>query len=197
MAEYRGIDYLRRKLNQKRIRVMKRYRFYEMKYQVRDFEISSPESMRWLSPVLGWCGKAVDSIADRLVFREFEDDNFDLNGIFAMNNPDLLFDSAVLSACIASCSFIYVSPDEEGFPRLQVIDGGNATGILDETTGLLKEAVFVSPTTSCSMPFPPTTPQRDIYNSIRKDGTTVSSLNLTVYVFISPVIRRTSRRWRR
>lgn len=143
MAEYKGIEYLRRKLNQKRIRVLRRYAFYEMKYQVRDFEISSPENMRWLSPVLGWCGKAADSIADRLVFREFVDDNFDLNEIFKMNNPDLLFDSAILSACISSCCFIYVSPDDEGYPRLQVIDGGNATGILDETTGLLKEGYAV------------------------------------------------------
>lgn len=190
MAEYRGIEYLRRKLNQKRIRVMKRYRFYEMKYQVRDFEISSPESMRWLSPVLGWCGKAADSIADRLVFREFEDDNFDLNEIFKMNNPDLLFDSAVLSACIASCAFIYVSPDETGFPRLQVIDGGNATGIIDETTGLLKEGYAVlerddyqNPTLEAWF-----TPGRTDYQYA--DGSVRSYPNSAPYPLLVPIILR-------
>ena len=60
-----------------------------------------------------------------------------------MNNADTLFDSAVLSALISSCCFLYISPDGSGYPRLQVIDGGNATGILDEVTGLLTEGYAV------------------------------------------------------
>lgn len=60
-----------------------------------------------------------------------------------MNNPDILFDSAILSALISSCCFIYISPDEDGFPRLQVIDGGNATGIIDPITGLLSEGYAI------------------------------------------------------
>ena len=87
--------------------------------------------------------KAVDSIADRLVFREFAEDNFNLMQIYQMNNPDVLFDSAVLSALISSCSFIYISPGEDGMPRLQVIDGANATGVIDEITGLMYEGYAV------------------------------------------------------
>lgn len=190
MTEYRGMEYLRKKLNQKRIRVMKRYRYYEMKYQVRDFEISSPESMRWLSPVLGWCGKAADSIADRLVFREFENDNFDLNEIFRMNNPDLLFDSAILSACIASCCFIYISPDETGYPRLQVIDGGNGTGILDETTGLLKEGYAVLERDEYQRPTLEAwfTPGRTDY--LYQDGSIKSFGNSAPYPLLVPIILR-------
>ena len=60
-----------------------------------------------------------------------------------MNNPDILFDSAILGALISSCDFIYISADEDGYPRLQVIDGGNATGIIDPFTGLLKEGYAV------------------------------------------------------
>ena len=60
-----------------------------------------------------------------------------------MNNADTLFDSAVLSALISSCCFLYISPDGSGYPRLQVIDGGNATGIMDEVTGLLTEGYAV------------------------------------------------------
>ena len=85
----------------------------------------------------------MDALADRLVWREFRDDNFDLNSIYQMNNADTLFDSAVLSALISSCCFLYISPDGSGYPRLQVIDGGNATGILDEVTGLLTEGYAV------------------------------------------------------
>ena len=143
MSEYRGIEYLRRKLEDKRTRVKVRYDYYEMKNSVKDYSKMTPPNMQWLSATLGWCGKAVDSIADRLVFREFEDDNFELNEIFRANNPDVLFDSAVLSALISSCCFVYISPDSEGYPRLQVIDGSNATGIIDPITGLLKEGYAV------------------------------------------------------
>lgn len=143
MAEYEGIAYLRRKLNTKQSRVNLRYKYYEMKNVVKDMSKMTPPGMRWLTASLGWCGKSVDSLADRLVFKEFTDDNFDINQIYQMNNPDVLFDSAVLSALIASCCFIYISPDDEGFPRLQVIDGANATGIIDPITGLLKEGYAI------------------------------------------------------
>ena len=93
--------------------------------------------------MLGWCGKAVDSLADRLIFREFRQDNFDLNSIYLQNNADILFDSAVLSALISSCSFLYICAGEDGFPRMSVLDGGNATGIIDDVTGLLTEGYAV------------------------------------------------------
>lgn len=143
MAEEKGIDYLRRKLRLKRTRVRLRYRYYEMKNAVQDFNLVTPPEFRRFNSTLGWCGKAVDALADRLVFHDFREDNFDLNSIFQMNNPDLLFDSAILSALISACSFVYISADGDGYPRLLVLDGGDATGILDETTGLLTEGYAV------------------------------------------------------
>ena len=139
----RGIGFLRNKLALKQGRIRTRYRYYEMKFSVRDFGISTPPELACLNSTLGWCGKAVDSLADRLLWREFRDDNFDLNTIYRMNNADVLFDSAVLSALISSCCFVYISQAENGFPRLQVIDGGNATGVMDEVTGLLREGYAV------------------------------------------------------
>ena len=144
MAAYKGIEYLRRRLAQKRIRVLKRYEYYEMKQSVRDMDISTPDELKfWRNNALGWCTKAVDTLANRLVFREFRDDNFSMNEIFNMNNPDILVDSAILSALIAGCSFVYISADDEGYPRLQVIDGANATGLMDQITGLLTEGYAV------------------------------------------------------
>jgi len=144
MTEYKGVAYLRNKLTAKQLRVNRRYTFYEMKDRKLEQGVTIPPKLRrqYMS-TLGWCAKAVDSIADRLVFREFENDNFKIMDIYRMNNPDVLFDSAILSALISSCSFIYISPDEEGFPRLQVIDGGNATGVIDPITGLLQEGYAV------------------------------------------------------
>lgn len=140
---YKGLEHLRRKLSAKRQRVLTRYEYYEMKNRVKDFMISTPPDLALWQSVLGWCATAVDALADRIVFREFEEDNFDLNGIFKMNNPDIIFDSAVLSATISSCCFIYISPDETGYPRLQIIDGSNATGVIDPITGLLEEGYAV------------------------------------------------------
>lgn len=143
MATYKGIAYLRRKLANKRLRVDTRYRFYEMKNIARSLGMTDIPETHWLQATLGWCGKAVDSLADRIVFYQFEDDNFDLTEIFQMNNPDTFFDSAILSALISSCCFVYISKDEIGYPRLQVIDGANATGIIDPITGLLTEGYAV------------------------------------------------------
>lgn len=140
---YMGIDYLRNKLAQKQSRVNLRYNYYEMKNAVRDFNIMIPKQWNFLTAVLGWSTKAVDALADRIMFREFANDNFDINSIFQMNSQDVFVDSAILSACIASCSFVYISADEDGYPRLQVIDGYDATGIIDEPTRLLKEGYAV------------------------------------------------------
>ena len=138
-----GIDFLRRKLVAKRQRVILRYDYYDMKNRVRDLGISTPPQLRWWTNSLGWCAIAVDSLADRLVFREFAEDNFNLNEIFAMNNPDVLTRSGILGALISSCDFIYISSGTDGYPKLEVVDGGNATGIMDLATGLLSEGYAV------------------------------------------------------
>lgn len=143
MTPYKSMIYLRNQLAVKRTRVLTRYKFYEMKNGIKYVRTLIPSDFMWMAETLGWCAKSVDALADRLAFREFKNDNFDLNTIFAMNNGDILPDSAILSALISSCCFVYISEDESGFPRLQVIDGGNATGIKDDITGLLKEGYAV------------------------------------------------------
>lgn len=138
-----GYEYLKTKLNQKRYRVELRYKYYDMKNCVDDLNISTPPSMRWLNESLGWCGKAVDSVADRMQFYGFKNDNFDMQSIFDMNNADVLIDGAIQSMLISSCSFIYVSVDENGYPTMQTIDGSRATGIIDTTTNMLTEGYAV------------------------------------------------------
>ncbi len=141
--DYKGKEYLRKLLIMKRTRVLMRYNYYEMKNGIKYLQTLIPTKFMWMAQTMGWCGKAVDSLADRLSFREFKDDNFDMNTIFRMNNMDILPDSAMLSALISSCSFIYISEDETGFPRLQVIDGSNATGVIDPITNMLTEGYAV------------------------------------------------------
>lgn len=141
--ELKGIGYMRNKLRIKRVYVLKRYKYYEAKNIVPDLGISTPPRLNdWLS-ALGWCGKAVDVLADRLVFKGFRNDAFDANGIFEMNNPDVLTRSSFKGALISACDFIYISADKDGNPRLQVIDGSNATGEINPITEILTEGYAV------------------------------------------------------
>lgn len=143
MAEYKGITYLKNKLSAKRTRINIRYQYYEMKHVAMDFGISTPPDLRYWMGTLGWCAKAVDSLADRLLFEGFSNDVFDMNGIYGDNNKDVLIDSAILGALITSCNFIYITTDQSGFPLLRVIDGRNATGIIDPITNMLQEGYAV------------------------------------------------------
>lgn len=141
--EYVGIEFLKNLLTQKRIRIASRYIFYEMKNVTFDFGISTPPELKWWNSCVGWCAKGVDALADRLDFYGFKNDVFGLEEIFQANNKDVLFPSGILGALIASCSFIFVSEDDTGYPRLQIINADEATGIIDTTTGLLNEGYAV------------------------------------------------------
>lgn len=190
MESYKGIEYLRGLLTTKRTRVLTRYKYYEMKNNVLDFGISTPPKLQWLKETMGWCAKSVDSVADRLQFKEFRNDNFKLEEIYQLNNADVLFDSAILGALIASCCFIYVSSDEEGYPRLQVIDGGNATGVMDPITGFLKEGYAVLERDEYGSPISEAyfVPGRTDY--YMADGESYSVENVAKYPLLVPILYR-------
>ncbi len=138
-----NLDFLKRKLASKQPRVRTRYNYYEMKNKVNDFSKMIPNDFRWMSSTLGWCAKSVDTLADRIVFDSFDNDDFKIGEIFTLNNADVMLDNAVLSALISSCSFIYIGKDNTGYPSLQVIDGANATGIIDTVTSMLTEGYAI------------------------------------------------------
>ena len=142
MAE-KGIGYLKRKLGVKQSRVLLRYLFYDMKNSVEEIKGIIPDQFKWISSSLGWCAKGVDTLANRIVFDGFENDDFELGSIFNQNNPDIMPDDAVLSALIGSCSFIYIGRDDTGYPTMQVIDGSNATGEIDRVSNMLTEGYAI------------------------------------------------------
>ena len=147
MNELKGVAYLERKLTSKRSRVLLRYNYYEQKAIASDLGISTPKGLEWLNSINGWCSKAVDSLADRLQFDKFDNDYFDFETMFNQNNPDIFFDDSILSALISSCCFVLITKGEKNDLgqriRFQVIDGGNATGIIDDFTKLLTEGYAV------------------------------------------------------
>lgn len=194
--EYKGIDYLRGKLIMKRYGVIRRYDYYEMKFLPDDPSPMIPERLKsTYRSVLGWCAKAVDSMADRLVFDGFDSDTdvFDMNSIFDLNNRDVLFDNAILGALISSCDFIYISADETGFPRLQVIDGSNATGIIDPITMMLTEGYAVLERDEYGNPIVEayfTAGNTDIITKGNHKVTTESFPNRAPYALLVPIIYR-------
>lgn len=137
-----GMERLKAKLAQKSIRVLIRYKYYDAKmdfYYRRDI----PEQFRWMRSILGWNATAVDFMADRIIFRGFGNDAFGFNDICAMNNSDILFDSAVLASLIGGTSFIYIAPDATGYPLMRALDAHDATGIIDPVTHMLIEGYAV------------------------------------------------------
>jgi hypothetical protein len=148
-----NLDKLKQRLQVHIPRVRARYKRYDSKYHPPDLGLVIPPQIRArYTAVLGWCGKAVDSLADRLVFKGFKEDNFSLQEIFNLNSPDVFFDSAILSALIASCCFVYIRKDEEGTASLQVIEADKATGMIDPITGLLKEGYAILSTDDLGKP---------------------------------------------
>jgi hypothetical protein len=137
-----GKDYLKKKLAEKSAIVRIKQRYYDMKNAVADVSGVIPEQFKWLSISLGWCAKAVDTLADRLVFDSFQNDLFLMNSICELNNPDVLFDSSIKGALISGCSFVYIGV-RDGYPALQTIGGESATGIIDPITYMLREGYAV------------------------------------------------------
>lgn len=191
MAEYKGIGHLRNKLSIKRVRVLERYRYYDMKNVSRDLSNVIPKEFDHIRSALGWCAKAADSISDRIVFEGFSDDGLGLGEIYDMNSKDVLTDSAISSALIASCSFIYISAGENGFPRLQSIDGSNATGEIDPVTRMLREGYAVlerDDTGNPSIEAYFTAEETLIYRKGEKNS--ISYANPAPYPLLVPVINR-------
>jgi hypothetical protein len=148
MDEYRGVEYLKQKLNLKQPRVRLRYNYYEMKERTHNRGLLTPPWLKGMyEATVGWCTQSVDALADRLIFRGFKEnsDYYGANQIFAQNNPSILFGSAIKESLIGSCAFVHITHGvgEERTPRLSVLTAQDATGIMDEQTGLLKDGYAV------------------------------------------------------
>lgn len=197
MAELKGKAYLKSKLNSKKKWVKTRYDYYDQRnLRANPSPVMPPKLARMYETKLGWCTKAVDSLANRLIFDGFENDNFNLWEMFEYNNKDVFFDSAIRSALISACSFVYISADEDDYPRLQVIDGKNATGIIDPITNLLVEGYAVLETDDrgrilCDAYFTADATEYTYYDGNRGSiGGSEVIANPTGYPLLVPIIYR-------
>lgn len=186
-----SLDILRAKLSSKQNWIRTKYEYYEQINQTMDPSPIVPAKEKYLyNSKLGWCTKAVDDLANRLIIDSFENDNYAMWDIFCQNNKDILFDSAFRSALISACCFIYVMIND-GDVQLQLIDGRNATGTIDPTTFLLKEGYAILDTDELGNPTLEAyfTPEMTyFYDSTYKTVTAVD--NPTGYPLLVPVIYR-------
>lgn len=195
MQDYYGIAYLRQKLERKRVRVRKRYEYYEQKAIKRRESTLIPYWLKGLfDACVGWSAKAVDTLSDRLVFEGFTQDSdvFDANQIFEANNPDILFDSLIRESMIASCAFVHIAHGEgdEKMPRLSVLTADNATGIIDEFTGLLKEGYAVLDRDKDNHPVLEAYFTREYTEYYMKGAEPVREMNPARYPLLVPVAYR-------
>lgn len=188
---YKGMSYLRRKLALYQLGVKKRYRYYAMADKDNTRSLIIPDNVKDMySSVLGWTAHSVDALADRIVFREFSNDDFEATEIFNANNPDIFFDTAIQSALIASCCFVYIVPSQDGLPKIQVIEASRATGILDTTTFLLTEGYAVLEVDDNENPTLEAYFMPDVTWYYPKNGQPYSISNPTGQPLLVPIIHR-------
>lgn len=186
-----SIELLRAELAKKQRWIRRKYDYYEQKNQHADPSPIVPVKEKYVyNSTLGWCTKAVDELSNRLVVDSLDDDNFSMWELFEINNKDILFDSAFRSALISACCFIYVFRNDDGV-RLQLIDGRNATGVIDPTTFMLMEGYAVLDADENGIPTLEAyfTPEETVYFD-RVNKAEMSVPNPTGYPLLVPVIYR-------
>lgn len=188
---YKGMGYLRKKLALYQPGVKKRYRFYAMADRDTTRSFIIPGNVKDMySSVMGWAAHSVDALADRIIFREFANDDFEVTEIFEANNPDILFDTVIQSALIASCCFVYIVPNPDGLPKMQVIEASKATGVIDTTTFLLTEGYAVLEVDENDNPLLEAYFTKDVTWYYPKNGKPYSIYNPAGHPLLVPIIHR-------
>lgn len=132
-------------LTQKSVRVRDKYDYYNADNDIRDFGISTPRKMVNSRPGIGWASRSVNILSDRLIFDGFAKDKFGINNYIESINGDMVINQIKHEAFIAGCGFIAISDESDGDRKLLVpFTAQEATGEIDQTTGLLKYGLAVT-----------------------------------------------------
>lgn len=127
------------------VKVQDKYDYYNADHQIQDFGISTPRRMMNHRPGIGWAGRAVNTLSDRVTFDGFANDTFGINAYFGSINAGTVIDKAKHDAFIAGCAFVAVADDPNTDRKLLVpFTALEATGIVDQTTGLLRCGLAVT-----------------------------------------------------
>lgn len=132
-----------KRLSQKIPNSQDKYDYYNADNDMRDFGISVPKKMMNVRPGIGWASRAVNTLADRVVFDGFANDRMGMNDTFDEINAKTILNKAKHDAFIAGCAFVAIG-DDNGRKVLIPFTATEATGVLDVNTGLLKYGLAVT-----------------------------------------------------
>lgn len=131
-------------LTEKQIKVQDKYDYYNADNDISDYGISTPFRMRRLRPGIGWAGRAVNTLGDRVVFDGFANDTYSINDYLDTINGYSVLAKAKQDALVAGCAFVAVADDGNGGKVLVPFTAQEATGEIDQRTGLLKWGLAVT-----------------------------------------------------
>jgi len=126
-------------------RVQKKYEYYDADNDIADYGISTPAKLIHIRPGIGWASRAVNTLSDRVVFEGFANDKFGINEYLEGINGFGVINNGKHDTYIGGCAFIAVSDDAETGKKILVpFTAQEATGCIDQTTGLLKYGMAVT-----------------------------------------------------
>lgn len=125
--------------------VLNKYKYYDADQETSDFGISTPRKLAKHEPGIGWASRAVNTLADRIVFDGFAKDSFGLNNIFEKINAQSVISQGKNDACVAGCAFIAIADDPNSDRKIFMpFAADEAFGVIDQTTGLLRYGLAVT-----------------------------------------------------
>lgn len=143
-------SYLLQQLDCKSQRARHKYEYYDADNEITDFGISTPIKLVNTKPGIGWASRAVNTLSDRLNFDGFAGDELGINDLFEHIGAIPVINAARHDSIIAGCAFIAIADDGSG-KKLIPFTALEATGVIDENTGLLSMGLAV---TRWSLPNP-------------------------------------------
>ena len=134
---------LMKKLGNKISKTAEKYIYYNAQQEVGDLGISLPKNFVMMKPGVGWASRAVNTLSDRLNFDGFLNDSFDFNGLLDDTGARNVLNKSIQDALIAGCSFVGIEATSQGGVKITPFTALEATGVIDERTGLLEEGIAV------------------------------------------------------
>lgn len=146
------IDVMLQKWQNKLGRNQLRSRYYDGRQNLKNLGIAVPPTLSKVDEVVGWPAKAVDALANRVVFDGFvstgdDRDPFGLDEVLEANDFTVELPKAIRSALKHSCSFVCLRSGDTSIGEPEVVitfrSALYATGIWNMATRSLRAAMVV------------------------------------------------------
>lgn len=121
-----------------------KYDYYNAEQRLVDLGIALPVKFKQMKPGVGWASRAVNTLSDRINFDGFANDTYGVNDLMDEIGANAILSKAKTDALIGGCAFVAVQPTRDGGIKLMPFTATEATGNIDERTGLLEVGLAVT-----------------------------------------------------